>query len=209
MVLVVIGDGKMKDELLAHGTTTDLQVRWIEDITLLKENSDCDAVIDLLFQTADDRANSLNKLYAGLVIINYVSGTLAAMPSNFVRVNGWPGFLQRPVAEVAVSNDDQKDKVIDVFRQFNKTVEFVADRPGFITASVVSMIINEAFISLGENVSTRSEIDTAMKLGTNYPYGPFEWAEKIGVENIFSLLTTLSSEEPRYSPSRLLENQDL
>ena len=40
------------------------------------------------------------------------------------------------------------------------------------------------FLQLGENVSTRDEIDTAMKLGTNYPFGPFEWAEKIGLKNI-------------------------
>jgi 3-hydroxybutyryl-CoA dehydrogenase len=65
---------------------------------------------------------------------------------------------------------------------------------------VVSMIINEAFIALGENVSTREEIDTAMKLGTNYPYGPFEWAELIGVENIISLLNKLSEKDNHYQP---------
>ena len=42
------------------------------------------------------------------------------------------------------------------------------------------MIINEAFLALQEGVSTKEEINTAMKLGTNYPLGPFEWVEKIG-----------------------------
>ncbi len=45
----------------------------------------------------------------------------------------------------------------------------------------MAMIINEAWHALAEEVSTKNEIDTAMKLGTNYPYGPFEWAEKIGL----------------------------
>ena len=54
------------------------------------------------------------------------------------------------------------------------------------------MIVNEAFIALKEDVSTKNEIDTAMKLGTNYPYGPFEWCEKIGREKIRSLLQQLS-----------------
>jgi 3-hydroxybutyryl-CoA dehydrogenase len=56
---------------------------------------------------------------------------------------------------------------------------------------VISTIINEALIALMEGVSTREEIDTAMKLGTNYPYGPFEWAEKIGMERVDSLLAQL------------------
>jgi 3-hydroxybutyryl-CoA dehydrogenase len=75
----------------------------------------------------------------------------------------------------------------------------VPDEIGFITPRVVSMIINEAFIALKEGVSTKGEIDTAMKLGTNYPYGPFEWAEKIGVEKIKSLLDKLSMQEKRYA----------
>jgi 3-hydroxybutyryl-CoA dehydrogenase len=59
---------------------------------------------------------------------------------------------------------------------------------------------------LGEKVSTKEEIDLAMKLGTNYPWGPFEWAEKIGVENILNLLEKLSQQEERYFPAPALKN---
>jgi 3-hydroxybutyryl-CoA dehydrogenase len=62
------------------------------------------------------------------------------------------------------------------------------------------MMINEAFIALNEGVSTKEEIDIAMKLGTNYPYGPFEWSEKIGVEKIKSLLEKLNHYQERYKP---------
>jgi 3-hydroxybutyryl-CoA dehydrogenase len=43
-----------------------------------------------------------------------------------------------------------------------------------------------------------------MKLGTNYPYGPFEWSEKIGLFNIVSLLQKLSKKDKRYTISSLL-----
>jgi 3-hydroxybutyryl-CoA dehydrogenase len=66
------------------------------------------------------------------------------------------------------------------------------------------MIINEAYFALEENVSTKEEIDIAMKLGTNYPYGPFEWCKKIGLKNIAALLAELSQTEKRYQPARLL-----
>lgn len=68
------------------------------------------------------------------------------------------------------------------------------------------MIINEAYFTLGESVSSENEIDIAMKLGTNYPYGPFEWARLIGLRNIHSLLEKLTQEDIRYLPApRLLK----
>jgi 3-hydroxybutyryl-CoA dehydrogenase len=60
------------------------------------------------------------------------------------------------------------------------------------------MIINEAYFALGDEVSSKKEIDIAMKLGTNYPYGPFEWCEQIGLKNIHSLLTILKKNDSRY-----------
>ena len=66
------------------------------------------------------------------------------------------------------------------------------------------MIINEAYFTLEENVSTKEEIDIAMKLGTNYPYGPFEWSKKIGLKNIADLLKELFITEKRYQPAALL-----
>ncbi len=76
--------------------------------------------------------------------------------------------------------------------------------PGFISASVIAMIINEAYFAKADGVSTEAEIDLAMKLGTNYPYGPFEWAQKIGLKNILNLLTSMSEQNNKYAPSPLL-----
>ena len=139
------------------------------------------------------------------VIINEVIQTLADLnlPENFHRMNAWPGFLQRGIWEV-VSKTPEKLK--DVFKVFNRKIFFLKDEPGFVSARVISMIVNEAFFALGENVSTKEEIDLAMKSGTNYPYGPFEWAEKIGVENILTLLEKLSEKEERYFPAPALKN---
>lgn len=48
-----------------------------------------------------------------------------------------------------------------------------------------------------------------MKLGTNYPMGPFEWAEKIGLRRIYHLLKTLEKEDKRYKAAGLLEKEAL
>ena len=141
------------------------------------------------------------------IIVNSVHATLKDLPENFIRMNGWPTFLKRPVVEASSSNDDMKTKAEIIFKVFNKTTEWVPDVPGFISARVISMIINEAYFTLNEKVSSKSEIDTAMKLGTNYPYGPFEWSEKIGLKNVYELLTTLSKINSRYEPSALLKKE--
>ncbi len=56
------------------------------------------------------------------------------------------------------------------------------------------MIINEAAFALIEANSSGEDIDEAMKKGTNYPLGPFEWAEKIGLDDVYAVLTGLHRE---------------
>jgi 3-hydroxybutyryl-CoA dehydrogenase len=77
-------------------------------------------------------------------------------------------------------------------------MEWVPDVPGFITARVIAMIVNEAWFALEEGISTKEDIDIAMRLGTNYPYGPFEWGNQIGLENVYALLGKLSKISKRY-----------
>jgi len=158
--------------------------------------------IDLLFEKED--VDTLQQLLPKLVIINSVVKTLSEINSSFVRINGWPTFLKSGSIEVSSLNEDNKRQTEEVFSLFNKKLEWLPDEVGFVTPRIISMIINEAFISLKEGVSTKEEIDTAMKLGTNYPYGPFEWCEKIGMQKIASLLQRLSKEQTRYSSSSFL-----
>ena len=86
----------------------------------------------------------------------------------------------------------------------NKKMSIVKDEPGLIAARITAMIINEAYFALGDNVSTKSDIDIAMKLGTNYPFGPFEWAAVIGLSNIITLLEQLATSDHRYLPATML-----
>ena len=141
------------------------------------------------------------------ILLNSVSSTLSKldMPVNVLRINGWQTFLQRAVWEIAGQVTPEIENCISYSLQ--KKIIGVPDDIGFATARVVSMIINEAFFALEDGVSSKEEIDVAMKLGTNYPYGPFEWATKIGVKNIYTLLENLSETEKRYTPCSFLKNE--
>jgi len=179
----------------------DHQTTWIRvaDANAFADHATAEAFINL-------KDNRILPFYAAIqkpVLINLVTATLSGMnaPENVLRINGWPGFLQRPVWEVAGRMDEATS---NLFEQLNKKVSIVADEPGLIAARIISMIINEAYFTTGDKVSSREEIDTAMKLGTNYPFGPFEWANAIGSGDILELLQELNKTDKRYEPAPLL-----
>jgi len=211
MKIAVITDDTLKEEWMARGMQDAVLVEWLSE-PIAVENAEC--YMDLLFHPDTVRINKLQKLSAGssgqpaVIIVNSVIVTGNNLPENFIRINGWPTFLKRTVVESSCSNDDLKTRVEKIFEAFNKKTEWVPDVPGFITARVISMIINEAYFTLDEKVSSKKEIDIAMKLGTNYPYGPFEWSEKIGLKNVYELLTMLSNTNSRYEPADLLKKEE-
>ena len=163
------------------------------------------AGFDVIFLLNDAIPISTHKNIPGKhIVVNSVVDTLesAHLPSNFSRINGWHGFLSRPVWEIASNN---KPEIEIIFKSLGWEISFVKDEPGLVAARVLSMVINEAHFALGENVSTINEIDLAMKSGTNYPLGPFEWENIIGTKNIYLLLKKLSETNRRYLVAPSLE----
>lgn len=137
------------------------------------------------------------------VLVNAVIETLATLPANAIRFTGWPGFHERSLWEICGHSPfiQETEKRL---QELGWDYRIVPDTPGMIAPRVIAMIINEAYFGWGEGIAETQAIDTALKLGTNYPYGPFEWAEKIGLKKIHQLLETLSKEQARYTPAPAL-----
>lgn len=121
--------------------------------------------------------------------------------------NGLPTFLNRPLVEVSLLEPTDEPALRLLFNQLNSEYVLVDDRVGYVTPRIICMIINEAYFALQEGISSREEIDTSMKLGTNYPYGPFEWCEKIGVRHVYEVLEALHDDHKseRYKICPLLK----
>jgi 3-hydroxybutyryl-CoA dehydrogenase len=207
MQVVIFGRENLDAELVGSGTASGLTLETVSSIQDFADYPSADAFILFSFQSTSEELKSLKKL-KGLVIVDSVVNTLQEMDRSFIRINGWPGFMHS-IIEASCLKEELKEKAEVVFKQFNKRVEWLPDEPGFVSARVISMIINEAYFALEEKVSTKENIDQAMKLGTAYPYGPFEWGQKIGLKNIYLLLTRLSLENERYNPSALLVKEAL
>ncbi|MCC7290717.1 MAG: hypothetical protein IT449_01495 [Phycisphaerales bacterium] len=63
----------------------------------------------------------------------------------------------------------------------------------YIFARILCAILNEAALARQEGVASASDIDIAMKLGTNYPHGPLEWADRIGRDEVHKMLACLEA----------------
>lgn len=157
---------------------------------------------DAFFYLENDAAEQVWEGFQCPVLVN---SAVAALPNEqLVGINGWPYFLQKSQWEIAGNINGPVQAVLGAM---GKTAIPAPASPGLISARVIAMVINEAYFALADGVSSRADIDTAMKLGTNYPHGPFEWATLLGVHNIYQLLHTLAQTDDRCTPAPLLKEE--
>ncbi|MFJ4949510.1 3-hydroxyacyl-CoA dehydrogenase [Streptomyces sp. NPDC088760] len=71
-------------------------------------------------------------------------------------------------------------EAVGLFQALGKKVSVIGDVPGMIVARTVARIIDLAYDAVAKGVATEEDVDTAMRLGVNYPLGPFEWNRRLG-----------------------------
>jgi 3-hydroxybutyryl-CoA dehydrogenase len=201
MHIAVIADATTQKEFQDKQIRQGVQVHFVSAIEDI--NQQADAVFYLVED--ENRITTLGKVNAPL-FVSAVNTTLEQLPANCIRINSWPGFLLNTTLEICTA-EQNKQAAEKILKGLGWNFLFVPDLVGMIAPRTIAMIINEAYFALSENVSTKQEIDTAMKLGTNYPYGPFEWSEKIGLKKIYNLLIQLAQADKRYLPAPLLKKE--
>jgi 3-hydroxybutyryl-CoA dehydrogenase len=97
-------------------------------------------------------------------------------------------------------------EAIGLFQALGKKVSVIGDVPGMIVARTVARIVDLAHDAVAKGVATEEDVDTAMRLGVNYPLGPFEWDRRLGRNWAYALLDDLHLRDPcgRYAPSLAL-----
>ncbi|WP_426364810.1 3-hydroxyacyl-CoA dehydrogenase [Streptomyces sp. E-08] len=94
-------------------------------------------------------------------------------------------------------------EAVGLFQALGKQVSVIGDVPGMIVARTVAMLADLAADAVDRGVATAEDVDTAMRLGVNYPAGPLEWAANVGHARVRDLLGELHTRYPtgRYAPS--------
>jgi 3-hydroxybutyryl-CoA dehydrogenase len=110
------------------------------------------------------------------------------------------------IVRTPATSEETYQTVKSLALEMGKSPITVTDRPCFVTSRLIQTLINEAIFCLYEGVSTREEIDMALKLGMNHPMGPLELADFIGLDVVLSMQQALYDgfKEPKYRPCPLL-----
>ena len=190
MMIVVKASEQQRQAFLLKPLPKNYKIIWQENELVIG-----DVYFDL---TYEEEGFAFKKIIDKPIFINAVLKTSITFTNNITRLNGWNSFLENEILELVIT-DKNKQMATNALLQLGWQYNIAPDEPGMIAPRIISMIINEAYYAFGEGVSTKKEIDIAMKLGTNYPFGPFEWSEKIGLQKIYSLLKILAQQDDRYT----------
>ena len=178
-----------------------------------------DAVFDLNFDDDSAGLPEYARLKDKWVFVSAVKQSLAEavyhsgakVNCKLVGMNALPGFIHRDLWELSVLKNYYVKDIQSFLSALGKTHELVADRTGMVSARVICMLINEAAYAIQEKTAEVESIDLAMKLGTNYPLGPLEWCDKIGITDVFETLMSVYQDtlDERYRVCPLLKRKYL
>jgi 3-hydroxybutyryl-CoA dehydrogenase len=218
MKILIIGDQNNLTELKSKFGTN-------HQYSMVEEHWEAEKFIDaneLIFDFIIDEEPGEFDIYVDkdiTVFLNTCKITLSNLAhsadNNFrckiFGFNGMPGFLNRNILEASLWKQEDEQALRKLSVTLNTELLIVDDRVGLVTPRVISMIINEAYYTIQEGTATRADIDLAMKLGTNYPFGPFEWCSRIGIKHVYELLEAIydDTKDERYKICPLLKKEYL
>lgn len=132
-------------------------------------------------------------------------------PQRLIGIGALPSLLDGSLIELAptkATNENAIAKARNFVTALSKESAIVQDSIGLVMPRILCMLANEAYFALMEGVADGNDIDTAMKLGTNYPTGPVEFARKIGIGNVHAVLSAMYNHfgEDRYRIAPLLQH---
>jgi 3-hydroxybutyryl-CoA dehydrogenase len=203
--------------------TPAVSYSWVQDS---KAHEDYDVFIDLDFDNHTERMISYSTNIRTVFILGAVKCNIESAfhqhnlswtgalnnKNQIIGFNSMCTFIERNTFEFTNPLGIDQNTIQNIALQLGyPQIEVVESRVGLITPRVVCMIINEAYYTVQEGTANRDDIDQAMKLGTNYPMGPFEWCKKIGINDVYETLEALYNDthDERYKICSLLKNDYL
>lgn len=193
------------------------RIKWETDTSSVK---DCEIIIEAVQEDFDLKVSifkSLDKIANPDTIFVSNTSTLSltqlsesiSRPSKVIGMHFLNPVPKVPMVELVKGLHTSNETVLKVKEfasKIGKTPVEVYEYPGFITTRAIVPLINEAMHILLEGIATAKDIDTALKLGYNFQYGPLEMADMMGLDDVLTWMETLwkTLGEPRYRPNSLL-----
>ncbi|MEK3881407.1 3-hydroxyacyl-CoA dehydrogenase NAD-binding domain-containing protein [Paenibacillus sp. PL2-23] len=204
------------------GAEKKLILSRIHTASLYTELGDCELIIETITEDMEAKKavfRQLDAICGASTILASNTSTLsltelASVTSVPNRVIGLH-FIY-PVSKIDLVEIVRGLKTSD--DTFNRMKEFVEEvlakkgvmvfeSPGFVTTRLICLFINEALHVLEEGVATAEDIDRAMRIGYSFQHGPFEMADRFGLDAVLAALDRMFREygELKYRPSIVLK----
>ncbi len=215
--LAIIGKNRLAEELLDLSRAQGFQAALFADSK--QDFSKTSLVIETLaggnekrelLKELDDRLPPSSVILTSC--LGFATTEIASWTRTPERVAGFATFYplkEKKVIELTGglrTHGEVLERAEGFFRALGKETAKVKDAAGLVFPRVLSLIINQAARTLDEGIASAEEIDTAMRLGTNYPLGPLRWADLIGIDEVLAVLEGLEREtgDDRYRPAPVL-----
>lgn len=218
------------DEVINHWGLTPGEKRAImsriKGTTNYQDLADCDIVIETISSrkrgtSLEIRKEIFRKVEEVVSRDAIISSNIATlMISDLASVLKYPDraigmhfilpIYKTHVIEVVrgiASSDEAYAHIVKFARMINKEVIRLNESPGNIVTRMLVTTINEACDILMEGVASVRDIDTAMKESSGHLYGPFEMADRIGIDKILKYMDNLYQEfgDQKYKPSPIIK----
>src|SRR5271168_3359959 len=199
----------------------DRIVRRIETTANVDDLGACDFVLEAVVENEDAKIalfQKLDKVCPEHVIFasNTSSISITRMGARTSRADRFIGMhFMNPVPAMRLveiirglaTSQDTYEATRELAERLGKNTMTAEDFPGFIVNRILLPMINEGIYTLYEGVGGVTDIDTAMKLGTNQPMGPLELADLIGLDTCLAIMEVMHRVfgDDKYRPCPLLK----
>ncbi|MBI2429315.1 MAG: 3-hydroxybutyryl-CoA dehydrogenase [Ignavibacteriales bacterium] len=217
----LLGDEQLVREYSAIFQSNGIAVAELKNLSSLKSSAKKISIaFELSIESGEVKSNNLRALDDALdpsvpIVTNAVTSTVLSQAQyvtqkqRLIGIAAFPTLIENKLVEISPSlhtSETVANAVIAFFGSMKKESAIVEDGIGMVMPRILCQIINEALFTVQNDVANPKDIDTAMKLGTNYPNGPIEWGERIGFNNIVAVLDALYKNhgEERYRVAPLL-----
>jgi 3-hydroxybutyryl-CoA dehydrogenase len=211
--------GKQVDKGKLDAAERDNVVGRVRAVTDLGELADCDLVIESivedlaikkhLFNELDRVCNDSAVLATNTSTLPVVEMAMESRPDKVCGIHFFNPAPMMPLVEVvrAITTSDETVETARAFAEAcGKSPVLVRDQAGFIVNALLFPYLNNAVKLLDAGVASRDDIDAAMKGGCNFPMGPLELLDLVGLDTSLAIIEALYAEfrDPNYAPAPLL-----
>jgi 3-hydroxybutyryl-CoA dehydrogenase len=218
-----LNDGVEKGKVTSE--TRDKTLGNLKGTTNVDDLKDCDLVIEAIIENLDEKARVYEAVERvakpGTIIVSNTSSLcvteLAAKTKRPDRFGGLHFFNPVPLMKLvevirALTTSDETYKTLYAFAQsLGKEPITAPDKPGFIVNRLLVPYLLDAIRAHEHGLGTVEDIDKGMKLGCNYPMGPFTLLDYVGLDTTYYIANIMFEEyrEPAYAPPPLLKRMVL